>query len=146
MIFRPDGGASPRVGRRSRTLVLAAAAALAAPTATASAETPPGVLEVRLGEATCHDLSPLTATFPWLSVFFPGDLSASPLVRYEIRGAADGYVPFAVTVDGEPRAVGTVGRGGLVSAQVPLTNEKATEVVVTSGRQALADRTYHARC
>ncbi|MFI0464867.1 hypothetical protein ACH347_12370 [Saccharopolyspora sp. 5N102] len=134
------------VGRRSLTLVLTAAAALAAPTATASAETPPGALEVRLGEATCHDLSPLTATFPWLSPFFPGDLSASPLVRYEIRRAADGLAPFEVTVDGERRAIGTVGRGGLVSAQVPLTNEKATEVVVTSGGQVLANRTYHARC
>ncbi|TDD43570.1 hypothetical protein E1288_25890 [Saccharopolyspora elongata] len=95
---------------------------------------------------TCHDLSPLTATFPWLSPFFPGDLSASPLVRYEIRRATEGLAPFEVTVDGERRAIGTVGRGGLVSAQVPLTNEEATEVVVASGGQILANRTYHARC
>ncbi|MEV0696461.1 hypothetical protein AB0I53_00870 [Saccharopolyspora sp. NPDC050389] len=134
------------VGRRSLTLVLTAAAALAAPIATASGEQPPGVLEVRLGEATCHDLSPLTTAFPWLRPFFPGDLSASPLVRYEIRRVVDGFAPFEVTVDGERRAVGTVGRGGLVSAQAPLSNEKATEVVVTSGEQVLVNRTYHATC
>lgn len=123
--------------RRSLTVLLAAAAALAAPAATASAQEP-GELDVRLGEAGCHDLSPL----------FPGDLSRTPVVRYAIRGFPEGpgFAPFEVTVAGERRGVGGVGPGGLVSAQVALPGAEATEVRVTSGDRVLARRTYQVRC
>ncbi|PKW13420.1 hypothetical protein [Saccharopolyspora spinosa] len=135
------------LARRSLTIVLTAAAALAACAASASAQESGG-LDIRLGETGCHDLYPLATAFPLLSMFFPGDLSRTPLVRYEIRGLPEGqgFVPFEVAVDGERRGVGGVGPGGLVSAQVALAGAGAAEVRVTSGDRVLASRTYQSRC
>lgn len=136
----------------ARTAVLAAFAALAATAApaTAAAEpapAPAAPLDVQLHDATCHDLSALADSVPLLGEHVE-DLSRTPMVRYEIRGLeqAQGQVPFEVRVDDEVRGTGSVGSGGLVSAQITVNGDGPTNVQVRSGEQVFAERVYDARC
>lgn len=134
----------------ARTTVLAAFAAIAAiaAPATAAAEPAPAApLDVRLHDATCHDLSGLTETAPLITSHLQ-DASRTPMVRYEIRGLeqAQDRVPFEVRVDDQIRGTGNVGAGGVVTAQITVNGDAPTTVQVRSGQQVLAERVYDARC
>lgn len=137
----------------ARTAVLAAFAALAVTVAPATAAAEPAEpdpappIEVRLLDATCHDLSAVS-NYPPLLLEDDEDLRHTPMVRYEIRGleqAQDDEVPFEVLVDDKVRSRGDVGAGGVVSAQVTLNRDAPTTVQVRSGEHVV-ERVYDARC
>ncbi|GAA4865380.1 hypothetical protein [Saccharopolyspora cebuensis] len=119
------------------TAVPAAAAAAAPPSAPASAP-----IQARLGAAACQDMSAMQAV-PLIGQHL-AHLPAVPTVRYEIRGTAalDRPTPYEVTVDGQVRGTGMVGKNGFISAQLTVPADRTTTVRVRAAGTVHAERTY----
>ncbi|MBA8827294.1 hypothetical protein FHX42_004678 [Saccharopolyspora lacisalsi] len=129
--------------RRSAVVLATAAAALVS--APAAGAAPP--MSVELGHVHCNDLSWLKPMVPMLDDQVDEKLDEVANIPVTIRGTENGdNAPFTITADGDRKAKGSVGPGGVVINGISVPDHGDVRIEVRSHGTVLLDRTVTVSC